>query len=74
MALKTAAELVRARDLQKAEQRVLDAAEGSADYLKELVADGNMEVDQWGEPEIELVGAVKALRALKKKIRKETCR
>lgn len=66
----TAADAVRARDLQKAEQRVLDAAEESADYLKELVAEGNMEVDQWGEPDIELVDAVKALRSLKKKILK----
>jgi hypothetical protein len=69
MRKKTAADLVHARDLQKAEQRVLDAAEGSADYLKELVAEGNMELDQWGEPDIELVDAVKSLRNLKKKIR-----
>lgn len=58
------------RQLLTAEQRVLDAAEGSADYLRELTKKKILTEDEWGAPDFELQEAVKELRALKRKAKK----
>ena len=64
------------KELIRAEGKLLQAALDSADYLRELTAEGNMDEEQYGASDFALIAAAKAYRKIKKesdKLRRSNC-
>lgn len=59
------------KKLIRAEGVLLEAALGSATYLGELTAEGNITVDDYGQADFDLLEAAKEYKAVKKAWEKE---